>query len=79
MEALPSGTEGRPLPAWSISSHERRPFQPPENSTLLPLTELLEVSDDDLELIEMRYRQMLALMNLEALFAEGQLDCCGAA
>jgi len=39
------------------------------------LTEPSEATDIDLELIEMRYQQMLALMNLEDLFAEGQLDC----
>jgi len=34
-----------------------------------------ETTEEELELIELRYRQALALMNLEALFAEGQLDC----
>lgn len=32
-------------------------------------------TDEELELLEMRYQQALALMNLQALFAEGQLDC----
>jgi hypothetical protein len=36
--------------------------------------ELFEVSDSALELIEMRYQQMLAVMNLEVLFAEGRFD-----
>jgi hypothetical protein len=44
-------------------------------SASLTLTEIREVTDDDLQLIEMRYQQMLALMNLETLFAEGQLNC----
>jgi hypothetical protein len=37
------------------------------------------VTDEELELIDMRYRQALALMNLEDLFAEGQLDCISSA
>jgi hypothetical protein len=32
-------------------------------------------TDDELELIEMRYQQALALKNLVDLFAEGQFDC----
>jgi hypothetical protein len=34
-----------------------------------------ETTDEELELIEMRYQQMLAIENLEDLFAEGRLDC----
>jgi hypothetical protein len=34
-----------------------------------------EVTDEELELIEMRYQQALAIQNLEALFAEGLLNC----
>jgi hypothetical protein len=34
-----------------------------------------ETTAEELELIEMRYRQALALISLEDLFAEGQLDC----
>ena len=33
-----------------------------------------DTTDEELELIEMRYQQALALMNLQALFAEGYLD-----
>ncbi len=47
--------------------------QPQEISMLL--TERRETTDEDLELIEMRYQQLLALVTLEDLFAEGQLDC----
>jgi hypothetical protein len=39
------------------------------------MTKHRETTDEELELIEMRYRQALALMSLEDLFAEGQLDC----
>src|ERR1700731_3183517 len=39
------------------------------------MTKHREITDEELELIEMRYRQALALTNLEDLFAEGQLDC----
>ncbi len=44
-------------------------------SASLTLTEFREITDEDLQLIEMRYQQMMALMDLELLFADGQLDC----
>jgi len=75
METLPLHTEARSSPSWSVSSQERRKVQPQLISASLTLTEIREVTDDDLQLIEMRYQQMLALMNLETLFAEGQLNC----
>jgi len=34
-----------------------------------------EVSAEEFELIEMRYQQALAVLLLEELFAEGQLNC----
>jgi hypothetical protein len=52
-----------------------RKLQPQEISTLLTLTERCGVTDEAFELIEMRYQTALALMNLQDLFAEGQLDC----
>lgn len=58
------------------SAQEHPNPQPP---ILLTLTERCAVSDEELELIDMRYRQALALMNLEDLFAEGQLDCISSA
>ncbi len=75
METLPSDPEARSSPVWSIGSPERGTVQPRLISASLTLTELREVTGDDFEIIEMRYQQMLALMNLESLFAEGQLDC----
>jgi outer membrane protein TolC len=39
------------------------------------MTERREVTDEELELIEMRYQQALALLNLEPLFAEGLFNC----
>jgi hypothetical protein len=44
-------------------------------SASLVLTEFREITDEALQLIEMRYQHMLALMDLELLFADGQLDC----
>jgi hypothetical protein len=75
METLPSDAEARASPALPVSSQEHRTLQPLLISASLTLTELPEATDSDVEFIEMRYQQMLALMNLEALFAEGQLDC----
>jgi hypothetical protein len=39
------------------------------------MTERRETTDEELELIEMRYQQALALLNLESLFADGLLNC----
>jgi hypothetical protein len=39
------------------------------------MTMRCETTDEELELIEMRYKQALALTNLEDLFADGQLNC----
>lgn len=75
METLPSEPGSRALPAWPVSAQEQRKVQPQLTCASLTLTEIRETTDDDLQLIEMRYQQMLALMDLETLFADGQLDC----
>jgi len=75
MESLPLYTQARALTAWPVSAQGRQQLQPHEISNLLTLTERREVIDEEIELIEMRYQQALALKNLEHLFAEGQLDC----
>jgi hypothetical protein len=38
------------------------------------MTKRRESTDEELELIERRYQQALALLNLECLFAEGLLN-----
>jgi hypothetical protein len=38
------------------------------------VTEIRETTEEELQFIELRYNQFVALMNLEPLFAEGQLD-----
>jgi hypothetical protein len=43
-------------------------------SASLTVTEIRESTDDELQFIEIRYQQFVALMNLEPLFAEGLLD-----
>jgi hypothetical protein len=75
METPPLAPGFRPLPAWPVSSQERRQIQPQLVSASLTLTEIRETTEDELQLIEIRYQQFVALMNLEPLFAEGQLDC----
>ena len=75
METLSSDPESRTPPGWSGGSQEPRARQPQLLSASLTLTELREITDEDLQLIEMRYQQTLALMDLELLFADGQLDC----
>jgi hypothetical protein len=56
------------------SAQDHRELQPRHISVPRALTEPREFVDEELELIEMRYQQALALMNLQDLFAEGQLD-----
>lgn len=74
METRPVCTEAQPMPAKSESARKRRKLQPREISTLSSLTEPRKFTDEELELLEMRYQQALALMNLENIFAEGMLD-----
>jgi hypothetical protein len=62
------------LTPTSESAPERRELERPRVSILLTWAERCAVTDEELELIDMRYRQALALMNVEDLFAEGQLD-----
>ena len=75
METLPLDPGSRAPPALTVSSQERRQIQPQLISASLTLTEIRETTDDELQFIEIRYQQFVALMNLEPLFAEGQLDC----
>ncbi len=75
METLSSDPESRTPPEWSVASQEQRERPPQVLSASLTLTEFREITDEDLQLIEMRYQQMMALMDLELLFADGQLDC----
>ncbi len=74
METLPSSPEALASSAWSGSTQGYRELQPREISSLLTSTKRRGGTDEEVELIEMRYQQALALMNLEDLFAEGQLD-----
>lgn len=75
METLSSDPESQTPPAWTVAAQEQRERQPQVLSASLTLTEISEITDEDLQLIEMRYQRMLALMDLEFLFADGQLDC----
>jgi len=73
MEVLPSSTDSGTFPAGSVVTKARVELQSQEIFDLL--AERRETTDEELELIETRYQQMLALENLEDLFAAGQLDC----
>jgi hypothetical protein len=72
MKTLPLYKEARALPVRSASAQTRLEIKALKISTVM--TKRRETTDDELELIEMRYQQALALMNLEDLFAEGQLN-----
>jgi hypothetical protein len=73
METLPAYKEAHTLPARSLSTQARLEIKSMRISTVM--TKRSDTSDEELELIEMRYQQALALMNLENLFAEGLLNC----
>jgi hypothetical protein len=71
MESLPLYIPARASPARFSSAPERElPLQ--EIAALL--TGQYRVADEELELVELRCQPLLAIMNLEELFAEGKLD-----
>jgi hypothetical protein len=72
METQPLHTEDFALPSRPVSASEHAELQPHEIAILLTVRH--KVTDDEIEVIEMRYQQALALNNLEDLFAEGQFD-----
>jgi hypothetical protein len=72
MEALSSCIEARTLPVLSALVQSHREPQSRDISYLV--TGCSGTIDEELELIEMRYQHMLALMDLEELFANGRLD-----
>jgi hypothetical protein len=73
MEMLPLYEAARTLPARAVATHARLEIKSLEIST--GMTKGPETTEEELELIDMRYQQALALLNLENLFAEGQLNC----
>jgi hypothetical protein len=73
METQSSYEETRGLPARSRSTQASLKIKSMEIAALL--TKRGEISGDELELIERRYRLALAMTNLEELFAQGLLDC----
>ena len=73
METPSPSNETRALPARSASTQAPLKIRSMEISTVM--TTRREITDEELELIELRYRQALALAKLEDLFTEGQLNC----
>ena len=73
MNTRRSYSQGHALRLPCISTPVRPEIIPLELFTVV--TQRREITDEELELIEMRYRQALALKNVEELFAEGQLGC----
>jgi len=72
METTPLRVEPHALPARAVSGQERPEIKAQDISTRLTIP--CETADEEFELIEMRYQHALALMSLEDLFAEGQLE-----
>jgi hypothetical protein len=71
METLPLYKDARALPARTVSTQARLEANSVDISAVR--TKHRETTDEEMELIEMRYQQALALSNLEDLFAAGQL------
>jgi hypothetical protein len=72
METLASFNEAHALPARPVSTPARLEIKSMEISTVM--TKRRETTDEELELIDGRYQQAMALLNLESLFAEGLLN-----
>lgn len=72
MEPLPSSPDSALLPARFVVAKAR--LEPRAQQIFDLLAARPDITDEDLELIEIRYQQTLALMNLQDLFAEGQFD-----
>ena len=73
MQSQPFHKDTRAIAGWLESAQATETLRPQGNGLLF--TEYRRISDEELELIEMRYQQALALMSLEYLFVEGHLDC----
>jgi hypothetical protein len=71
METPASHDDMRALSARSPATQVRLEIKSME----IVLTGRHEISDDEMELIEMRYRRALAIASLEELCAQGLLDC----
>jgi hypothetical protein len=69
MEMQPHHHEARTSSARSAAIQGRLEIKAMEK------TKRREISAEEFELIEMRYQQALAVLQLEELFAEGQLNC----
>jgi predicted RNA-binding protein with PIN domain len=72
MEERPLYKEAHAFTARYLSTQARLEVKSMEITTVM--TRRRETSDEELELIEMRCQQALALMSLEDLFAEGLLN-----
>jgi len=73
METLSSFNEAQASTARPASTLARLNINSLEMSTVRKRHR--ETIDDESELIEVRYQQALAVLNLENLFAEGLLNC----
>ena len=73
MNTLPLGIDARTPPDWSFTEDQLREREPPEIEALVH--EPRQPPDDELELIDMRYQQLRARMQLEELFSEAQMGC----
>ncbi len=78
MNTLPLGIDARTPPDWSFTEDKLRELEPqefgPQEIEAL-VHEPRQLPDDELELIDMRYQQLRARMQLEELFSEAQMGC----
>ena len=73
MNTLPLGIDAPTPPGRSFTEETLREREPQELEALLH--EPRQLTDDELELIDIRYQQLLARMQLEELFSEAQMGC----
>ena len=73
MNTLPLGIDARTPPDWSFTEDQLRKLGPQESEALVH--EPRQLPDDELELIDMRYQQLRARMQLEEIFSEAQMGC----
>jgi hypothetical protein len=73
MYTLPLGSDARTPPDRSCTEEKLRERKPQELEALLHQPR--QLPDDELELIDIRYQQLLARMQLEELFSEAQMGC----
>jgi hypothetical protein len=75
MKSLPRYPETHVQTVRSVSTRECPELEPQEISALLMKNDDVSIQDEDMEIHLLRAQFLLARIDLEELFAEGQLGC----